>query len=477
MTFPRLSRPCFLGLLDSPQHHVSYVVALCAADGCVCEGRLVRHAPVQDVCDTTQTDCSESPRRSGSNLHRSAAAAPVTLPERQRASCSPLPAPRSSRSRLSNLMVKDAQRQARGTALLQHCFAQQPGSCTGARQMAVQQAKPTDGDAEGHRCQVACNGSSAAGKSYEAGVADCDVSNDSPVNGAAPPHSGLHRGRNRNKTLRASPDNCQHQMMAQQKEDISCSSSSPKFSASPGSRCHQPVGHVLNKDDGNDCMLSTSHDSAPSCELRSPEANARACCANNTVDAVRNIYWELESFMEQYLATQSREPDEPQQTSLQHSVHPSPATNQWTQGCFHGVVPPLVEEGQNFTAMDNPTCNECISGGHGAAQPHSLDHSNMVRLSITSKPRQQDKRTFEQQVLPSAEKGIGKTRSHEGLHAMVSLWSGTSAEISVFNRDQENRLSTVFLNSTRGKPDFDQGSAAQSQGVAKKEHWSQLPCD
>lgn len=32
------------------------------------------------------------------------------------------------------------------------------------------------------------------------------------------------------------------------------------------------------------------------------------CCANNTLDAVRSICWQLESFLEQYVATQCHDP-------------------------------------------------------------------------------------------------------------------------------------------------------------------------
>lgn len=441
----------------------------CAADDGTIDGQSACADSESAPLKATETVCRDAQHRIGSRAVQGASAVPVSLREGPESSPT-LPTPRScevapAEQHVSNSasgffvnpIVKDIQQQARGISTRKRASVErQQCRRTGAKGNTVQSAISRDVDGNRREYDAQTAREHLGQNRYDTEVSQLEVGSDSLKHDDTQPHGcesrlqeARHRGRfvgqpDRSIVLCALPDNGQHTMSEQcrQIQHSSCDDSSPEFPASPKCRYQQPPA-TQNLYRENNHELGAVSDAAQACaKSATQEGVVQPCSTSNTVDAVRSIYWQLESFMEQYVATQCHDPQS-RQASQQIS----------DQECVQS--PPTV------TLRER----DCMQGKHhvGGWNGQRL-HSNVVHLSITSGPAHQTKHPAEPDAGPDRMAAHDKALHHEGLQAVVQL-SGRNAEISIFDGNKDSRLSTVLVNGALEKPDSGQVSPVLSQEV------------
>ena len=189
------------------------------------------------------------------------------------------------------------------------------------------------------------------------------------------------------------------------------------------------------------------------------EGRMHACNPNSTVDAVRSICWQLESFMEQYVATQLHDP---------HSCQPSERTSD--RECLDSPpnVTPVVQRALQEDGNGAGAAAEEPTSTPNAPDAHKFVASKGVHLSISSEPAHRCDQADGVGIGSATMAADDKARQHEGLHAVLHISQG-NAEISVFD-SKNDTLSTVLVNDTRGRPDRDQVCAEDSQAAVYEDH-------
>lgn len=364
-----------------------------------------------------------------------------------------------------NPIVKDILQQSQGISTRKHSLVRrQQGKGIGSANIAVQQAisESTDASQNQHDAHAAFKDHACTSE-----VSLSEATDDSLQHECTPPGISRRRrtGECRNFVLSPLNGNGQHAISEQSKLSSSCDEFNSEVLVSPEIESHRSRhcaaitrGLVQSHRQENDHVFGV----AQPCGARvapTGQGAEYACHPTDTVDAVRSICWKLESFMEQYVATQCHDP---------HSRHESQRRSDRELVCSPPAASPEVT-GRLQEEHDAAGGNGEGPAGkeHVAALNESAPHQNLasqgVHLSITSELAHQGNET-EDDALQSA-----------GLHAVVHI-SRRNAEISVFDGSND-ALSTVLVNDTRGQADGAQVLAQHPQVAFCEDRHVGTRCD
>lgn len=242
--------------------------------------------------------------------------------------------------------------------------------------------------------------------------------------------------------------NRQHtpQVPRKQMPQNSSDDSSPEPQSSPKLRRRQ-LGRNAKVDESCDHQCENAQQEQGSEDDMQMEGTMRPHNASSTVDEVRSIYWQLDSFMEQYIATQctaghtsNGRCDDPKLTNF---------TTETNNKGLKGVAEDMQDQ--------------CLKGVDA-----SNSKSCLLHLSVRSRDARPNKRAGH---ADSTDVLHGSELAQQGLQAVLQL-STRSAEVSIFDANRDDSYSAIvwdnlgenFARSPQLPPSFHQEVAGQDIG-------------